>query len=245
MFHLGGLTFDDGASGSTPFTVGADYGWSVGGVEMRRDSSYRPAAAGKFGAPGYLSERLLGWSGLVLTRSVEEQAHELRRLSGLLADGLTGVVSRDGSPDLWATVQRADSPSSQVLVPGRVASYSVSFEATDPCLYGEVRSFAAGAPVVQYGNYAASPELVVTGPHPAGYTVSAGLSSYTVTAPLAAGVTDVVDMSTGWVRRNGALLVGGVSRADTWSVPPGLPGLVHTLSGGSGSLLVRVTDTFI
>jgi hypothetical protein len=112
-------------------------------------------------------------------------------------------------------------------------------------MYGEVSTFASGATAVQYGNFPALPELVVAGPHPAGYTVTAGSNQFTVTAALPAGSTDVIDMSTGWVRRNGVLLVGGISRADTWEIPPGLPGMLHTITGGTGPLTVRVTDTFI
>lgn len=243
----GGLHFQGGEEPAT-YTIerGGITGLLAGGSGFRRQETSRPSAHGDFDSRSYRTGRRISWGGLVLTDSGAEQEHAIRRLEAVASSGnLSQITFESGSNPLWGMFGSDSEIDVRVETYGAVARYKLGVYAPDPLMFGEVRSYAAGVPAVHYGNFPALPELTVTGPHPAGYTVSAGSSQFTVTTPLASGSTDVIDMSTGWVRRNGVLLVGGVSVADTWTVPPGLPGVVHSLTGGSGSLTVRVTDTFI
>lgn len=243
----GGLRFE-GGSGSATYTIEKDgiRGLLAGGTGFRRQESSRPSADGDFDSKSYRTGRRISWGGDIFTESAPEQEHAIRRLEGLAASGdLSQITFDSGGNPMWGLFGSDSEIDVSIEVYGSLARYKLGVYAPDPLMFGEVRSYAAGVPAVHYGNFPALPELTVTGPHPAGYTVSAGSSQFTVTNPLGSGSTDVIDMSTGWVRRNGVLLVGGVSVADTWTVPPGLPGVVHSLTGGSGSLTVRVTDTFI
>lgn len=245
--RLGGIEFV-GDAGPATFTIERDgiRGLMLGGVDVRRESVDRPAAHGAFSLPGYLTGRVISWSGWVETENRFEQEHALARLSGLLADGGTSRLVINGADVRWIDVQRAGEPDFRMEEYGRSAKYSFEAWAPDPRMYGEVREFRAGEIAYHHGNFPATPEMIVTGPAPNGYTITgAGGQKYVVTQPLAAGQTHRIDMVTGWLYRDGVLQSGAVQQAHTWEVPPGIPGVVHTVTGSVGSFTVRVTETFV
>lgn len=239
LFHLEGLTFDAGMVGGTPFTISDMTGWDVGGAEMRRQRVPRPGAHGVFAEPGYLTERTVAWKGLVLTDTEEEQEQALLRLSGLLAAGGDGKMSGAGR---WADVQREEIPPPDVIVPGKIASYQVKLSAPDPRMYGEVHEFVGGLPAVHYGNFPATPRLLI-GAGSGGYTVT-GPNGRRVVVGAAPSAAHEIDFTNGGLYLGGVRQTGAITTYQPWIVGPGLPGVVATIAG-SRSLTQRVTDTFI
>lgn len=241
--HLDGLEFD-GGDGKPRYTVATVSG--LESVGIRRDSTDRPNAHGSFPAPGFFDARRISWSGLVLTTSAGEQDHAIRDLSGLLGGG-TERLTAQGSSRVWSDVRRV-SVESRILRPEETASYSIVVEAPDPLLYGETATFgpAASASVYHYGNTDAAPDVTITGTMPSGYRVNGpGGAQYIVTQALAAGQTHRIDFNTGWLYRNGVMQQGAVSRAQTFTIPPGAPSTMSlTPVSGSGLMTVKLTDTF-
>lgn len=241
--RLGGLEFD-GGTGNPLYTVATVSG--LESVGIRRDSPERPNAHGSFPALGWFEARQIAWSGLVLTKSPTEQDHAIRALSGLLGGG-TGRLAVQGPSTVWADVRRV-SVDAHVLTPGRVASYTVTVEAPDPFLYGETYDFGPGTSlsVYHYGNTDASPVVTVTGTMASGYRVNGpGGAQYIVSQALTSGVTHRIDMGTGWLYRNNVLQRGAVSRAETFTIPPGTPSTVSlTPVAGSGQIVVKITEPY-
>jgi hypothetical protein len=189
---------------------------------------------------GYGDGREISWTGQIHTYSEAEQEHARRRLSALLADGSTGRLVGDGQESLWADVQR-DEITSDVIVPGFTAVYSVKLYAPDPNLYGEVNEFAAGEVAFQRGNFAAHPTFVVSGAAAGGYTITGpGGKRIVVTTPLVAGTPHTIDSAEGEVMVGSSL--GNISVFEPWTIGPGLPGVTHSIS--AGSLRVLVPDTY-
>lgn len=243
---LGGLEFV-GEVGKATYTIERDgiRGHGLGGADMRRNEENRPTSHGAFEGPAYLTGRSIRWGGLVLTDSVFAQENALLRLAGLLADGGSGtLVIEQANGSLRASVQRASPEPPRVLVPGRVASYSFEVWAPDPRLYGQGYEYAAGEKAIHRGNFPAVPRFVVQGPQPA-YTISVPGKQYVVDDALPSGSVDEIDMETGWCRRDGTILRTAVSRADTWTVPPGAAGVVHSFSGTASRFTVQLEDTSV
>lgn len=242
QLRIGGLTFH-GRAGSETFTLATLKGWEVDGVDMRRENIDRPAAHGSFSAPGFLTARSVSWSGLILTDSTYEQEHARRRLSGLLADGGTARLTVDEADARWADVSRDGEPSSQILVPGKIASYAFHAVAHDPRIYGDVVDFVGGTAAVNRGNFPATPRLMI-GAGTGGYTV-AGPNGRVVTVGTAPAAAHYIDFAMGGLfTAAGVRQPGAITVYQPWTVGPGLPGASATISG-SRSLSQRVTDTFI
>lgn len=245
--RLGPLVFV-GGDGPADFTIEQDglQGWLSGGVSMRRDVDDRPTSHGQFSAPGLLSGRMVALEGKVHASSPYDYERKLNMLSAVLADGGDAPFVVQGAVTTRAVVSRWAEPQVTPIVYGRLASYQLRLWSPDPRRYGDSATFTSG-PAFHRGTFAAIPLMTVTGNLPGGYTINGPAGAqYIVTAGLAPGATDRIDMRTGWVTRNGAPLDGGVSRADTWVIRPGEQ-VTHTLSApsGSGVLTVEVTDTYV
>jgi len=241
--HLGGLLFD-GGSGDTTYTIESDSvrGWLLDGVDMRLEQMERPAEHGSFSLPGYLTGRSISWGGLILTDGPQEQEHAMRALSGLLANGLTDRLTVENNSAHWADVKRAGEFDMRMRSYGRVASYRVQLWAANPRIYGEVRDFPAGAAAIHYGNFPATPRLLV-GAGTGGYTVT-GAGGRVVTVTTAPAGAHEIDFTTGGLYLGGVRQVGAISVFQPWTIPPGLPGVTATITGAR-SLVQRVTDTFM
>lgn len=248
--RIAGLRFiadDRPTSVSAPYTLDEDAlkEWFVT-PDMRRDYSDRPNAHGQFPAQGYLSGRVIPLSGQVQATSVEKYEKAISNLSGVLAGGGIGRLTVEMSlGETYADVYRHGKPDIKHALYGSIAYYQMFFWAPDPQRFGETRSFPAGTSVTveHYGNFDAIPKVTVTGT--GAYTISDGTHLFTVSNPIAPGQVDTIDFAKGWVYRNGVLLFGAVSRAETITVPPGLPKTTLTISGGPIMSTVAVTDTSV
>lgn len=243
LLSLEGLEFD-GGDGDPTYTVATVSG--LESVGIRREDTARPNAHGSFPAPGFFDVRRISWSGLVLTKSVADQEHAIRALSGLLG-GRTARLTIHGDTTVWADVRRV-SVEARVLRTGETASYSIVVEAPDPFLYGSTATFgpATSVLVYQYGTADAAPDVTITGAMPSGYRVNGpGGAQYIVSQALASGQTHRIDFNTGWLYRNGVLQQGAVSRAQVFLIPRGPASTVSlTPVSGSGFMTVKLTDTF-
>lgn len=243
QLRLGGLEFD-GGEGDYRYTIATVSG--LESVGIRREDTARPNAHGSFPSQGFFDARRVSWSGLVLTHSAGEQEHAIRALSGLLGGG-TERLTAQGPSTVWTDVRRV-SVEARILRPEETASYSIVVEAPDPLLYGETATFgpATSVPVFHYGNTDAAPVVTITGTMPSGYRVNGpGGAQYIVSQALTAGQTHRIDFNTGWLYRNGVLQQGAVSRAQTFTISPGVASTMSlTPVSGSGLMTVKLTDTF-
>lgn len=248
LVRIGGLSFHGTVPRGAPFEGFALReldGWNDG-APVRVESAERPGQHGDFDLPVTRGPRLVTMSGWCRAYSPEKLRHFSNQLTGLLADGQTGrlVVDEWGEAQ-WADVRLFGDPRFRRRGGSGYADWSLKLRAPDPQKFGDVREFPAGQPAVHFGNFPSAPVLEVTGPTPAGgYTVTGPAGkTFVVTQGLAAGQKHRIDMATGRVYRDGALQLGVVSNGGTWVIPPGLPGVTHTVS--AGSLKVLVTDTFV
>ncbi len=252
--RVGGVTIlgrpDGSSSKPKGLFVGPDgfAGWDDG-PDLRREAVDRPGQHGQFDMPVFNGSRVVSIDGHALAWSESELGHLRDLIMGLGAFGdlLRLTVDHQGSTR-WADVRRGAKPTFQdagIRFGLLRARFAIHFVAPNPRKFGETREFPAGAAAFHYGNFPASPEIVVTGPKAGGYTITGpGGRQYVVTQALASGQTHRIDMSTGWLYLNGALQSGAVSQARTWAIPPGTSA-VHTITGGTGSMAVRLTDTFM
>ena len=211
-----------------------------GGLTVRRNEIVRPLSHGAFPAPSYLPQKVIPVSGELLAPSAEVLEQMKRKLTGLCVSGVERAVCDDERGSTWRdvglAVQASFGNGDETSCP-----FEISFWAADPRAYGEAREYVAGETAYHYGNYAADPVVTVTGAGTA-YTLSSGGRVFSVSSALPSGSTDVVDMRSGRVLRNGSLLIGGVASAATWSVPAGAP-TSWSVSGASARL--TVLDTFV
>lgn len=227
-------------------------GWDDGAT-MRSETVSRPQSHGDFDMPGFLAGRLVvmeGWA-------VAENGFYLEQLRdqfiGHGADGGKFPVSIErNNRSLRATARIAAGtrPSFKDNGTGRRAKWSVSWWCPDPRKY-QTNTSPEGSPfgpasslqVFQRGNFPALPILTITGASAGGYTITGpGGRRIVVTRALVAGVPHKFDMRTGRLLVGGVRVLGGVARADLFSIPPGLPATQVSIS--AGALRVDVDDTF-
>lgn len=233
-----------GDEGPATYTIETDGLTGVlDGTGVRRDGDSRPNQDGEFEADGFLSGISGSISGLVRADSPYDYERAVRRLKSIPVRGVAPLSVQSASGAVYCMAQRVGRVDVRPLVYGSAARYMVEWFAPDPFWFGETATFTGSAvSLFHRGDYEASPVVEVVGPQ----------SAYTVTGPdgevfqvnqaLSSGQTHRIDMSTGWVYRNGALQVGVVGRGETWSVPPGR---VVSVSTSASSMRVLVTDTFV
>lgn len=243
--QLLGVTFD-GDDGDSSYTITSISGW-LDGVATRQTHLERPSQHGEFPLPTYLSGRLVTIAGEIYTHSEEKQQQAVERLTGLLADGGFAPLTVDHAGRvLRASVQRAGTPVITVDRWGLLAKYELQLWSPDPRRYGDENTTgpAASVEVVNRGNFPALPVLTITGAAAGGYTITgSGGRQIIVTRALVSGTPHTFDMRTGRLSVGGTRVLGGVSRADLFTIAPGLP--ATTVSITAGQLTVVVPDTFI
>jgi hypothetical protein len=239
------------------FIIGPDGfdGWDDS-TDMRREEIAIPQGHGAFDVPGFLSPRVVALSGHAVALSPEYLDEGRSVLTGLLADGDSGRIIVHGyGPTQWADGRKASKTQFKVLGSNpRVAKFQAQFWCANPRKFGDVRRhpdgspwpFASGEPASHYGNFPATPVHVVSGAM-SGYAINgpAGKAKV-VTVPVVSGHPHTIDDATGYLSIDGVIVAGGMSQADTWSIPAGAQ-VTHTLvpASGSGTLATTVLDTFI
>lgn len=242
---LGGVRFESVPQDRNRAYVVTTWSGIDEGVQVRREQVARPGAHGAFSLPGHLDARVVTMAGHVLAPSPEMLLHMVRRLTGLLADGGTESLSVLGEREVHLKVGLA--AQTAVTVRGndpRVADFQLQLWAPDPRMYGEAHEFVSGQTAYHRGNFPATPVIELAGAASGNTITGPAGKAFTITQSRAAGQTHRIDLATGRVYLNGVLQLGVVSRGDLWTVPPGLPGVVHTLTG-SGTMKVILPDTFV
>lgn len=242
--ELEGIILDGTDATASPYTITSIDGWDDG-VDTRRESIDRPGGHGQFHTPGYLSGRLITIAGEIYTDSDAAQDHAILRLTGALADGSTGKLTVTTSQTAWAMVQRNGPPDIVRDRWGLLATYQLQLWAVDPRKYGEAHDYPAGVPAVQYGNFPARPQLVVSGSSSGGYTVTGPDGRrVVVTKAITSGAPHTIDFAQGGLYVDGVRQLRAISIYEPWTVGPGLPSVTAGVSGGL-DLVQRVTDTYI
>lgn len=249
IISLDGLEFHGHAHRSL-YTVegGALDGW-FDAPAPRSDTVDRPMAHGTFAGLTFKAGRSVAWHGLVLTGSPGEQRAAMEHLAGMAQDpGLHTLTVQHDSVVTYARVNLVRPATTKVESYGRVARYEVEAFAPDPHRYGELRTFT-GSSVVPFhrGNTDAVPTITVTGSFPDGYSIGFKSRDFIVRSALANGQSDVIDMKTGWVKRNGVVQPGAATRAELITIPRGVQSSAIQLTAngsGSGSMTVDLRDTY-
>jgi len=221
-------------------------GWDDGGGPSRRESIDRPGQHGEFDTDVYQGARVFSIDGHALAWSASELAHLRSVVMGLCADGKrVKVTVEHQAQTLWVMARRAGSPTfrdSGIRHGMHRARFVIQFVAADPRKYGEVREFPAGAEAIQYGNFPATPRLLI-GAGSGGYTVT-GPAGRTVVVSTAPAAAHYIDFATGGLFTTaGVRQVGAISTYRPWDIPVGIPGVTATISTAR-SLVQRVTDTY-
>ena len=245
---LDGLHFYGDGRRKAMFTVEPDalQGW-FDAASPRVDSQERPQGDGGFIEPMFRGVRQPAWHGLIHTAHPREQRTAIENLAGMCSGrGLYTMTVQHEQAVTTAEVQLFRTPETTILRYGRLARYTAAVFAPDPFRYGQTHVFA-GSSVNPWhdGTTDAIPEITVTGSRPDGYTLAYRGRQFIVAAALASGESHTVDMRTGWVHTaSGAVLPRAVSRAELFAIPKGRTGPALTISGGTGSMTVRVRDTY-
>lgn len=229
------------------FGKGGFEGWDDGSV-MLSESLSRPQSHGDFDMPGFLAGRLMAIEGWCIADSQYELEQYRDQFIGHGSDGGKFVVAveRNGRT-LRAEARVASGQKPTFVDTGGVnrAKWSTMWWFPDPRKYGDANTFgpASSVEVIQRGNFPALPVLHITGASAGGYTITGPQGrQIVVTRPLVAGVPHRFDMRTARLYVGGSRVLGGIARADLFTVPPGLP--VTPISISAGLLRVEVDDTF-
>lgn len=235
-----------GDEGHARFTIREDgFTGLYDGVSPRGERAERPTGDGEFDSLMYLSARSGSISGLVRASNRTDYESALRQLAAIPFREATPLTVQTDLGTTWIKARRIEAPSIKHLVYGETAEYLVQWLAQDPRWYGETREFTGNTvDVYQRGSFESFPIVEVTGTRPSGYTVSSQGHSFVVTRSVSSGETHRIDMRTGWLYVNGVLQGTGVASADVFAIPPGRVVSV-SVSGGSGSMKVKPTDTFV
>lgn len=224
------------------FTV-SDWSGVDDGLAIRRDEMVRPGDHGSFETPGFLTSRVIPFSGHIIQDSPEKLDRARNRLIGLF-DGITRQLSITRNlSTLRMRVGAAAQPVVKVLGEDPcVAEFSIQFWSADPRMYGPEKNYAGGQVAINEGNFPATPRLLI-GAGTGGYTVT-GPSGRLVTVSSAPAAAHEIDFVTNGLYLNGVRQSGAISVLRPWRVPVGLPGAMASINGAR-TLVQRISDTFI
>ena len=250
--RVGGLTFWGGAGNDGFYIKDAGLTGVLGGVGVRSSTVEIPEAHGEFDVPVFRSGRIVSIEGPCIAPSVGEWLHRNHELTGLLAGGERGRVVFDlPNGPLWADARLAEAPQWEPVLWGTRADYLLQLKFAKPQLFGAMNTAAAAASVTifHYGNFKASPVLVITptSSMTSGYTLNLpGGKKVIVTQPLTMGHVHEYNTATGRLKLDGVLQVGATSRRDTIAVKGGAQVAISvTASAGAGLITPFTPDTFI
>ena len=128
--------------------------------------------------------------------------------------------------------------------------FQIRLRSDDPRKFGESQRFSGsvGAPfdVYQRGTHPATPVATVTGSFASGYDWNLNGRLVSVTKSLTSGSTHTIDMRTGILRQNGAVVAGGFSYSELLKVNPGMAQSFYAVAAsGSGTVRLDYYDTYM
>ncbi|RZU64941.1 hypothetical protein EV379_1252 [Microterricola gilva] len=222
-----------------------------GGLSVRSSSVEIPQDVGEFDVPVFKTARSVAIQGTCEASSPERLDHFALQLSGALADGSLGswVFDFPGGPR-WAN-GRVVGQEFEPEVWGELATFLLQLKFAKPQLFGNMNTAAAAQSVTifHYGNFKASPVLVITptSSMTSGYTLNLpGGKKVIVTQPLTTGHVHEYNTATGRLKLDGVLQVGATSRRDTIAVKGGAQVTISiTATVGAGLITPFTPDTFI
>lgn len=215
--------------------------------EPKSNAETRPLADGDYDDEVFYGARLVTLSGRLAAKSPENAFTARERLNSLLRAPARFQVDSFGMPR-WATARRGRIKPGQIK--GRWLPFQMELRLIDPRKFGEKRSVstAVGVPadVFQRGTHPATPVATITGSFPSGYNLQLNGRLVSITKGLASGSTHTVDMRTGILRQNGAVVAGGFSYAELLKVDPGTPqNFYWDAPSGSGTARLDFYDTYM
>jgi len=219
-------------------------GWDDSG-DARWEAIDMPGQHGQFDVPVMQGPRTVTIAGWALARTDRKLAQLRSVVTGLGAEGpLRPFIDHRGET-LWANARRGGKTEFRDagLYHGiRRAGFVLQLVCANPRKYGATRTFPGGRAAFHYGNFPAVPKLIVTGSSAGGYTVTGPQGRrITVTAALTSAGHEI-DLATGTLTVGGVPVLGGLTRFEPWTIPPGQSVAATT---SAGSLTVSVTDTYI
>jgi hypothetical protein len=233
------------------------------GVAMRVEQIAIPGQRGSFALPGELESRTIAVSGTAVAPSPMALRALKEKFTGLLADGEQApmVVTYTKGDAYRIMVQRLGAPlwvalGQQQFGQQAAASFQIQTFAADPLFFssepqrfGPVSSLVPVA-VFHRGNVGSPANFTVT--HQSGtidqYALYNGATGqrYLVTKKLEPGHPQTIDMNTGDLIVDGAVVFGGRGDAVTWDIRPGAP-QVHFIDtpNGVAQLACEVPDAIV
>lgn len=207
-------------------------GWEDGGTTRSGQESI-PGAHGDYDLPQFLDSRIILFSGICKAPSPQALANYGRRMKALLAWGVR-------SARLVVTFQGVTQSAEVRLAPGTTpkfksdggqaddgsyfARFSIQFKAPDPRKFVRPdREFilppATPVQVFHRGNFWSPPRVVVTGVGTNDYSINhQDGRQFRVSRDLVSPQPHTIDLANGHLLVGGAEVIGGVRRADSWSI---------------------------
>lgn len=221
-------------------------GWDETPAE-KTNSEARPLADGDYEAEVFYGPRLVTLNGRLSAKSPGDAFTARERLTSLLHAPGRFQVDQFGLPR-WATARRGRVKPGQIK--GRHLPFQMELRFIDPRKFGEKQSFsgAVGTPfnVFQRGTFEATPIVTVTGSFGSGYDLNLNGRLVSITKSLASGSTHTIDMRTGILRQNGAVIAGGFSYSELLKVNPGTAQSFYAVAAsGAGTVRLDYYDTYM
>lgn len=234
-----------GASGMI-LKEGGLQGWE-GLPASRREALARAVQHGEHDVPTYLPARVVTIDWTTISDSEFAAFNEANQINGIGGTGrqVPTVVKHHGV-SLYAAGRRISvSAVDTGMRDGErpILDCQMQLVFADPRKYGETTPFpktgtGTSIDVFHRGNFPASPVIEVDSA-PSSWSVSSPAGTFTVSGATAGG-THRIDMATGRVTRNGAVM-NGVGSGPLWAVPDGAV-WAHTLTVPGR---VLIADTYI
>jgi len=247
--QIGGLYFK-GGEGDEGFFIDSDgfEGWEDL-PDVRFENLDRANAHGAYESDTFYEARLLNVSGMCHASSAADLGAYGQHLRTALHGKRRAVVNYQGVTS-YAEGRLSSGVAFRTLVPGRIATYDFTYRFANPRKYGDERGFDSGPNGLQYvyhyGNFDASPRIVVTGSGPSYVINGPDNARYEVNRPVVAGSPHSIDMATGQITIDGSVAYGVTGRADTWVVRSGVQEATRLVtSSGALSMTTYVRDTYI
>lgn len=221
-------------------------GWDETPAE-KTNSEARPLDDGDYEAEVFYGPRLVTLNGRLAARNPNLAFDARERLTALLHTPGTFQVDQMGLPR-WATARRGRIKPGQIK--GRYLPFQMELRFIDPRKFGGAQSFSgpvgSAFDVYQRGKFEATPIVTVTGSFSAGYDLQLNGRLVSITKSLASGSTHTIDMRTGILRQNGAVIAGGFSYSELLKVNPGTAQSFYTVAAsGSGTVRLDYRDTYM